>query len=104
MFRPASLTQSSADEFVDVRAVVAIGFDVEGAEIVLKDVIGHAVAIVLVLFIVVLSALLRTPTNFSYLSTSNMGVCRRLTDVLLPSSCQQKIRRKRYHTVTYTIL
>ena len=54
VFRPASLTQSSADEFVDVRAVVAIGFDVEGAEVILKDVVGHAVDIVVVLYLVFL--------------------------------------------------
>ena len=46
VFRPASSTQSSADDFIDVRAVVAIVLDVEGAEVVLKDVVGHGVAIV----------------------------------------------------------
>ena len=51
VFRPASLTQSSADEFVDVRAVVAIGFDVEGAEVVLKDLVGHAVTVMVVLLL-----------------------------------------------------
>ena len=45
VFRPASSTQPSLEEFVDVRAVVAISFDVAGAEVVLKDVVGH-VAIV----------------------------------------------------------
>ena len=46
VFRPPSSTQSSADEFIDVRAVVAIVLDVEAAEVVLKDVVGHGVAII----------------------------------------------------------
>ena len=46
VFRPPSSTQSSADEFIDVRAVVAIFLDVEAAEVVLKDVVGHGVAII----------------------------------------------------------
>ena len=54
VFRPASLTQSSADEFVDVGAVVAIGFDVEGAEVVLKDVVGHALTVMVLLLFFVL--------------------------------------------------
>ena len=45
VFRPASSTQSSREVFVDVRAVVAIVFDVVGAAVILKDVVGH-VAIV----------------------------------------------------------
>jgi hypothetical protein len=43
--RPASSEQSSLEELVDVGAVVAIGFDVVGAEVALKDIVGH-VAIV----------------------------------------------------------
>jgi hypothetical protein len=46
VLRPASLTQSSRELFVDVRAVVAIVLDVVGAEVVLQDVVGHGDAIV----------------------------------------------------------
>lgn len=41
-----SSTQSSADELIDVRAVVAIVRNVEAAEVVLKDVVGHGVAVI----------------------------------------------------------
>jgi hypothetical protein len=37
VIRPASSTQSYREVFVDVRAVVAIAFDVVGAEVVLQD-------------------------------------------------------------------
>jgi hypothetical protein len=46
VIRPASLAQSSREVFVDVGSVVAIVFDVVGAEVVLQDVVGHDDAIV----------------------------------------------------------
>jgi hypothetical protein len=45
VFCPASSTQSSREVFVDIRAVVAIVFDVVGAEVVLKDAVGHAAVV-----------------------------------------------------------
>ena len=39
--RPASMTQSSREELVDVRAAVSIGLDMVGVEVVLQDVVGH---------------------------------------------------------------
>lgn len=44
--RPASLEQSSFEEVLDVRAVMAVAFDEAGTEVVLEDVAGHVVAIV----------------------------------------------------------
>ena len=43
---PASLLQSSCKELIDARACVSIGLDMVGAEVILEDVPGHAVAIV----------------------------------------------------------
>ena len=47
VIRPASSMQSSREKFVDVGAVMAMLFDVVGAEVVLKDVVGHLVAMVI---------------------------------------------------------
>jgi hypothetical protein len=48
VLRPASPELSVFGEFVDIGAVVAIVFDVGGAEVVLKDVVGHVGAIIIV--------------------------------------------------------
>jgi hypothetical protein len=46
VLRPASSAQSLFEELVDVGRAVAIAFDEVSAEVVLEDVVGHAVAIV----------------------------------------------------------
>ena len=43
---PAALLQSSCKELIDARACVSVGIDMVGAQVVLKDVIGHATTIV----------------------------------------------------------
>ena len=42
VFRPAPSPQPSVEKFVDGGATVAIVLDMEGAEVALKDVVGHS--------------------------------------------------------------
>jgi hypothetical protein len=48
VLRPASPEKSFFEEFVDIGAVVAFVFDAGGSEVVLKDVVGHVGAIIIV--------------------------------------------------------